>query len=179
MVCHRCILCTEQVLQRLSIPYDQVSLGFISLSSQPSPKLYQLLKHEMQVIDLPILEASDETAVEEMKQAALAYLQEPNKKTLLSVYVAQEVGRSYGQLSRHFSNSQGITFGAYFRKLRVAKAQELLQHGQLNSSQVAYRLGFSNVQHLSRQFKDVTGETIRQFLRRPTRSSPIPLKENL
>lgn len=69
----------------------------------------------------------------------------------------------YGYLSNLFSSVEGVTIEHYFINQKIEKAKELLVYDELTLTQIAFRLGYSSVAHLSRQFKKVTGQTPSQF----------------
>jgi AraC-like DNA-binding protein len=62
-----------------------------------------------------------------------------------------------------FSSVEGTTIEKYYIAQKIEKAKELLVYGELSLSEIAYRLGYSSVQHLSNQFKKVTGLTPSHF----------------
>ena len=77
----------------------------------------------------------------------------------VSDFLAEKTGHEYPQLSALFSASEGITIEKYAIAQKIEKVKELLTYGELTISEIAFRLGYSSVQHLSSQFKQVTGQT--------------------
>jgi len=88
---------------------------------------------------------------------------EKGSKTKLSHYLSGEVNHEYSYLSSLFSSVEGRTIENYFIEQRIEKAKELLVYDQLTLSQIAFDLEYSNVAHLSTQFKKVTGLTPTYF----------------
>jgi AraC-like DNA-binding protein len=80
-----------------------------------------------------------------------------------SEYLAEVTGLNYHYLSTLFSSLEGTTIEKYFIHLKIEKVKELLVYGELTLSEIAYKLGYSSVQHLSNQFKKVTGLTPSYF----------------
>jgi AraC-like DNA-binding protein len=80
-----------------------------------------------------------------------------------SEYLANETSLNYHYLSTLFSSLEGITIEKYIIQLKIEKVKELLVYGELTLSEIAYRLGYSSVQHLSNQFKKITGLTPSYF----------------
>ncbi|MFQ6614131.1 MAG: helix-turn-helix domain-containing protein, partial [Fidelibacterota bacterium] len=81
----------------------------------------------------------------------------------LSQVLAERVGKDYLSLSRLFSTVEGLTIEKYFILQKIERAKELWIYDQLTLSEIAYQLGYSSVQHLSNQFKKITGCSPREF----------------
>src|SRR5690606_23856356 len=78
---------------------------------------------------------------------------------LLSQFISKDSLGDYTKLSHLFSSIEGVTIEKYFINLKIEKAKELLFYQEMNISEIAIHLGYSSVQHLSAQFKKVTGMT--------------------
>ena len=77
--------------------------------------------------------------------------------------LAKDLAHDYSYLSNLFSSVEGITIEKYLIQQKIEKVKELLVYDELSLTEIAYRLGYSSVAHLSRQFKKVTGQTPSQF----------------
>jgi AraC-like DNA-binding protein len=82
-----------------------------------------------------------------------------NLKFNWSSVLADELHYEYNYLSSLFSSVEGITLEQYIIRQKIEKVKELLFYDELNLSQIANRLDYSSVGHLSAQFKKVTGFT--------------------
>lgn len=71
--------------------------------------------------------------------------------------------KDYSYLSNLFSDVEGITIEKYIINQKIEKVKELLVYDELNLSEIAYKLGYSSVAHLSLQFKKITGLTPSHF----------------
>ena len=80
-----------------------------------------------------------------------------------SKYLEQKIGVNYGYLSRLFSQQMGITIEKYLIRQKIEKVKEFLKYEDMSTEEIAYRLDYSSVAHLSKQFKDITGMTITEF----------------
>jgi len=115
--------------------------------------------------------------IEKMKNIVIRrihHTEELNTKVNWSALVADEMHQDYNSLSSLFSSVEGITFEQYIIRQKIEKAKELLFYDELNLSEISYKLGYSSVQHLSSQFKRVTGQTPSEF--RLSRASDAPRK---
>ena len=84
-------------------------------------------------------------------------------KVKISDYLSERLFHDYTYLSNLFSSVEGVTIEQYFINQKVEKAKELLVYDELTLTEIAFRLGYSSVAHLSRQFKKVTGQTPSEF----------------
>jgi AraC-like DNA-binding protein len=82
-----------------------------------------------------------------------------NRKSNWSSILADELHHDYNYLSSLFSSVEGITLEQYIIHQKIERVKELLFYDELTLSQIAIRLGYSSVAHLSAQFKKVTGLT--------------------
>ncbi|UCD38245.1 MAG: helix-turn-helix transcriptional regulator, partial [Fidelibacterota bacterium] len=83
----------------------------------------------------------------------------------ISDSLAEAIGRNYQYLSTLFSSVVGVTIEKYFILQKIERVKELLAYDELTISEIAYRLGYSSVQHLSNQFKTITGLSPTHFKR--------------
>lgn len=167
MVCARCILVVESELVKLGFHPLKVDLGYAqmqedSLDEQKSA----LLSGRLQELGFELLDDSRMRLIEKMKNIVIRrihHTEELNTKVNWSALVADEMHQDYSSLSSLFSSVEGITFEQYVIRQKIEKAKELLFYDELNLSEISYRLGYSSVQHLSSQFKRITGQTPSEF----------------
>ena len=79
------------------------------------------------------------------------------------LYLNEHIAKNYSQVSKTFSRLEGQTIEKFFIKLKIEKATEMISYDNQNFSQIAFYLGYKNLQHLSRQFKQVTGMTMTEY----------------
>jgi len=72
-------------------------------------------------------------------------------------------------MSSIFSKNEDITLEKFIIHQKIEKAKELIQYGELNLSEIAYMMGYSSVQYLSTQFKNVTGVSVSEFKKNPAK----------
>nr|MDA3861844.1 AraC family transcriptional regulator [Melioribacteraceae bacterium] len=90
--------------------------------------------------------------------------EEINLETVnFSQYLSDLLNKDYHYLSSLFSKTEGITIEHYIILQKIEKTKEIIKYGELTLSEIAYKLGYSSVQHLSRQFKSTTGMTASEF----------------
>ena len=84
-------------------------------------------------------------------------------KTNLSDYLAENLNQDYNSLSNLFSEIENTTIEKYFISQKIERVKELLIYNELSLSEIADLLNYSNVAHLSNQFKKITGFTPTSF----------------
>jgi AraC-like DNA-binding protein len=80
-----------------------------------------------------------------------------------SDYISKKLGYDYTYLSNTFSEVKGITIQHYIITHKIERAKELLLYDELTLTEIAYKLNYSSVAHLSNQFKKITGLTPSYF----------------
>ena len=164
MVCHRCILAVEQELKKLGIE-AKVGLGEIDTNKDiPKEKLDQF-DRSISALGFELLDNSKKQLIEKIKNVIIQHVHhsEEDRKLKFSEIISKALQKDYSYLSGLFSEVEGITIEKYIINQKIEKVKELLIYDQLSLSEIAFRLGYSSVAHLSGQFKKVTGMTPSQF----------------
>ncbi|SHN29215.1 AraC-type DNA-binding protein [Chitinophaga sp. CF418] len=162
MVCNRCILVVQQELEKLDIPYSKIDLGDVELVKAPAPEKLEALGKQLHTLGFELLDDKKTTLVEKLKTTVIRLIHGNENETLntkLSVYLQEALQVDYHYLSTLFSSTEGLTIEKYVILQRIERVKELLQYDEMNLSEIADSLGYSSVQHLSQQFKKVTGLT--------------------
>lgn len=126
----------------------------------------------MEKLGFPPLQNPEIVLVEKAKTAAIELIFLANNSNSLirnSDYIADKLGQPYDRISRLFSKHCGITLERYILLLKMEKTKELLLNGEYTLSEISFLLGYSSVQYLSRQFKQICGLTVSEFLEDPSR----------
>jgi AraC-like DNA-binding protein len=80
--------------------------------------------------------------------------------------LAEEVGLSRSRLAELFNLEVGYSVHKFLNKVRVRHAEKLLGHSELAVGEIASECGFATIQHFSRVFKEVNGQSPVIFRRR-------------
>jgi len=167
MVCHRCVLSIEGILQDENIPFQKVIFGEIHLMDALLPGQKDRLVKRFEAVGFELIDNHSSALIEKIKlliiKRARNEVDESDSKLKLSHYLSGKVNHEYTYLSSLFSSVEGRTIENYFIEQRIEKAKELLVYGQLTLSQIAFDLEYSSVAHLSAQFKKITGLTPSYF----------------
>ena len=165
MVCARCILSVSEILSRLEISYDQITLGEVKLSRSLSLQEIQELTQELDAIGFEIIEDKNTRLVNRIKSVIIKGIYEDknfsNKN--LSVILREELNFDYSHLSNLFSRIEGKSIQNYQQDIKTERVKELLEYDQLSITEIAQDLGYSSAAYLSTQFKKSTGLTPSQY----------------
>lgn len=165
MVCGRCIKSVVGVLNALGIAYHSVLLGEVHLAGEISNEQREQLRKALAEEGFELIDDKKTRVIEQIKRLIIRRVNgELDEATdNLSDYLSAQLHLDYPYLSTLFSSVEGTTIEKYYIAQKIEKAKELLVYGELSLSEIAYRLGYSSVQHLSNQFKKVTGLTPSHF----------------
>ena len=165
MVCNRCISAVENVLQNFGIKDFSVQLGWVETNTLLSKKDVEKLNENLQKIGFEILEDASLKLIESIKKLILEKVQnlDIDEDFLLSKFLSEQLNKEYSSISKAFSQTENITLEQYFILQKIEKVKELLAYKELTLSQIADKLGYKTVQHLSQQFKKTTGFSPSQF----------------
>lgn len=165
MVCNRCISAVEDVFRNSEIDFVSVNLGWVETTNDLSNNKLQKLNENLQKIGFEILENASQKQIEIIKKLILEKVQnlDINEDFLLSKYLSEQLNKEYSSISKIFSQTENITLEQYFILQKIEKVKELLIYRELTLSQIADKLGYKTVQHLSQQFKKTTGFSPSQF----------------
>lgn len=172
MVCARCILVVQQIVQELNLSGVNVELGSISIENDLDTKTKYKLKQRLEAVGFEILTKAEDQVIEQVKNALIEAVEDRTQlhDMTLQGIISERISKNYHQISRLFSSTEGKTIERYFIELKIEKAKELIKYEHLSVSEIAYDLGYSSPQHLARQFKQVTGITTSEFKKNGVRS---------
>ena len=177
----------EMMLNRLNINAAHITLGEIVIQDELSLEQTDKLRQELLAVGFEILDDKRSRIIEQIKNAVrdLVHRKNNDLKINLSDYLSQKINLDYAYLTSLFSETEGTTIEKFFIAQKTERVKELLAYDDLSLSEIAFRLNYSSVPHLSSQFKKATGFTPTQYkemvnkCRKPApRSSEILRKEN-
>lgn len=161
MVSNRCKLIIESELEKLGLNYTAINLGNAEITEDIPEEMRNLLDFNLKKYGLSIIEDKKEMLVEKIKNIIieLVHYSEDQIKINFSDYLSERLNYDYTYMANLFSECQGNTIEHYFLSHKIERVKELLIYDELNITEIAYRLHYSSVAHLSNQFKKITGLT--------------------
>ena len=165
MVCPRCITSVEQILKGNNLHFNAIRLGEVDLQDEPSQEQLKKLNADLEKVGFEILDDQKKKQIEKIKAVLIQKVQSGDieEHFSLSEALSKALHKGYTQISRLFSEVEGITVEQYFILQKVEKVKEWLVYDELTLSEISWKLGYSSVAHLSAQFKKITGFTPSQF----------------
>ena len=163
MVCDRCKLVVRQELEKLGLKPEKVALGEITLKEEEIPaEVLKRLDESLLTLGFERIDDRKARLIDSIKNKVIELVHYGNpdsRKFNWSDILSESLHYEYNYLSSLFSSVEGITLEQYIIRQKIEKVKELLFYDELNLSEIAYKLGYSSVAHLSGQFKKVTGFT--------------------
>ncbi len=167
MVCNRCIKVVREELEKLNLTVDKVQLGEAVILDDENKIDMLKIEDMLQDNGFELLDDKQAKLVEKIKILIIELIQNQSEDKAgdvsFSKYLSDNLNVSYQHLSNLFSSMEGITVEKFIINQKIEKVKELIVYDELTLSEIAYKLQYSSVQHISSQFKKVTGLTPTQF----------------
>lgn len=159
VVCQRCKMTLQHILERLKIPYVNITLGEVELKKPLTVSDKQKLTTELQQVGFSLLLDKNEQLVNKIKSVLIEVVYKEknfgNKK--LSEILKDQLSIDYSHISNLFTKVEGKSIQNFYNALQMERVKELLEYGEINIAEIAYDLGYSNAAYLSSRFKRATG----------------------
>lgn len=166
MVCNRCVKVVKEELENLGYQVDSIILGEASIQTKDKIN-FDLINKVLVENGFELIDSRQSRIIEKIKITVIETIRNMAEGKLLDIsfsdLLQENLNLSYQYLSTLFSSSEGITIEKYIILQKIEKVKELIVYDELSFSEIAYRLGYSSVQHLSNQFKKITGLTPSYF----------------
>jgi AraC family transcriptional regulator len=165
MVCPRCIMTVEQILKEHNVHVARVGLGEAELAGSLNENQLEQINQSLQKVGFELLDDQKKQQIEKIKGLIIQKVQsgEIEEHFILSNFLSASLLKDYSYLSKLFSEQQGITIEQFFIQQKIEKVKEWLMYDEFSLNEISWKLGYSSVQHLSAQFKRVTGMTPSAF----------------
>ncbi|TWV12845.1 helix-turn-helix transcriptional regulator [Bacteroidaceae bacterium HV4-6-C5C] len=162
MVSQRCKMVVMQELKNVGLSYITVELGVVNLSMNMTQQQKKLFKFALHRTGLELIEDKKDIIIEQIKTTVIESIHySDNKlKVTFSTYLSNKLNLSYTYLSNIFTESEGVTLSHFIILHKIEYVKELIQYNELTFSEIAYKLNYSSIAHLSNQFKKITGITL-------------------
>lgn len=159
MVSARCKMEVKEQLKKLGLHYIVVDLGEIEIMETLSMAQREQLKKALLDSGLELMDDKKAMLIERIKNVIIEMVHHSDEvlKINFSNYLHEKLNHDYTYLSNLFSEVQGTTIEHYIISHKIERIKELIIYGELNVTEIAWKMGYSSVAHLSSQFKKVTG----------------------
>ncbi|WP_138431888.1 helix-turn-helix domain-containing protein [Fodinibius saliphilus] len=165
MVSLRCKMLVKEELKKLGIGCISVELGMVEVQDDITDDQLEEFAKNLKKSGLELLDDKRNILVEKIKSVIveMIHYEDEVPKVNDSDYISEKLGYDYTYLSNTFSEVKGITIQQYIIIHKIERAKELLLYDELTLTEIAHKLHYSSVAHLSNQFKKITGLTPTYF----------------
>ena len=149
----------KEELNKLGLRYAVVELGMVETLEDITEEQRQQLKKNLLRSGLELLDDKKSILIEKIKNVIteMIHYSEEIPKINYSDHISEELNYDYTYLSNLFSEVKGITIQQFIIINKIERVKELLLYDEINLTEIAHKLHYSSVAHLSNQFKKVTG----------------------
>ena len=165
MVSNRCKMVVKEALKELGLHFVMVNLGEVEIMEKITEQQRDTLKDTLFSAGLELIDDKRSILIEKIKNTIIEIVHHSEEmiKVSFSVYLSEKLHHDYTYMANLFSEFQGTTIEQFIILHKVEKIKELLIYGELNITEIAYKMNYSSNAHLSSQFKKVTGLTPSRF----------------
>jgi AraC-like DNA-binding protein len=159
MVSNRCKMAVKEELKKLQLHFIVVDLGEVEIMETISGEQREQLKANLLVSGLELMDDKRAVLIERIKNVIIEMVHhtEETIKINFSNFLSEKLELDYTYLSNLFSEVQGTTIEQFIISHKVERIKELIIYDELNITEIAYKMNYSSVAHLSNQFKKMTG----------------------
>jgi AraC-like DNA-binding protein len=164
MVSNRCKITVKEVLSKLGLHFI-VDMGEVDIMEDITPEQRDQISQGLKQSGLELMEDKKAMLIEKIKKTIIQMVHYTDElpKTNFSDYLAEKLNVDYTQMAKLFSEVQGITIAQFIILHKIERVKELLIYDELNLTEIAWKMHYSSVAHLSNQFKKTTGLTPSHF----------------
>ena len=176
MVSTRCKMVVKEELKKLGLHFVVVDLGEVDIMETINPEQRVELKTALLSSGLELMDDKRAMLIEKIKNAIveMVHYSDEQIKTNFSDFLSKKLNHDYTYLANLFSEVQGTTIEQFIINHKIERIKELIIYGELNITEIAWKMNYSSVAHLSNQFKKNTGLTPSHFKKmKGMRRSPL------
>jgi AraC-like DNA-binding protein len=176
MVSNRCKMAVKEALTSLGLHFIVVDLGEVEIMENISADQRKELSNLLHMKGLELMDDKRTILIGKIKKVIIemVHYSEEMVKVNFSDLLSEKLNYDYTYLSNLFSEVQGTTIEHFIISHKIERIKELIIYGELNVSEIAWKLNYSSIAHLSNQFKKVTGLSPTHFKQlKDKRRSPI------
>lgn len=167
MVCLRCIKTVSHIAEDAGIKVNNVELGELTMEGTITAAQKETVSRLLKAEGFELLDDKNSRIVSQIKGLIIESIHFPDtakpENMNFSTFLSKKTGHEYSSLSKLFSSVEGMTIEKYIIAQKIERIKELLTYEELSVSEIAWTLGYSSSQHLSHQFRNVTGMSPVEF----------------
>lgn len=159
MVSLRCKMMVQEEIEQLGFKNAVVNLGTVDIAEGISDDQLEIFRVKLAHLGLELLDDKKSILIEKIKNTIteMVHNADEQPKENYSEFLSEKLNYDYTYLSNVFSEVNGYTIQHFIIINKIEKVKELLLYNEMNLTEIAYKLNYSSVAHLSYQFKKITG----------------------
>ncbi len=155
----------KEELKKLGLHFIIVDMGVVDIMENILPKQHEQLRIALLKSGLELMEDKKAVLIEKIRNVIIemVHYSEDLPKTNFSDYLSEKLKYDYTYLANLFSEVQGTTIEKFIISHKVERVKELIIYDELSLTEIAWKMHYSSVAHLSNQFRKITGLTPSHF----------------
>jgi len=168
----------KQELQKLGLHFIIVELGEVEIMENIEGEHLEQVKIVLFQSGLELLDNKRSVLIERIKNTIIEMVHHSTEliKINFSDYLSGKLNHDYTYLANLFSEVQGTTIEQFVISHKIERIKELIIYDELNITEIAWKMNYNSVAHLSNQFKKVTGLSPSHFRQLKVKRR-IPIEE--
>lgn len=171
MACHCCLKLVKRILSDAGVHVEHIRIGEAVISFDPAKITFEEIERMLMEDGFELVQDREKQLVEQIKSAVidLVHYSTFNAMVRNSDYLVEKFNLSYQHISGIFSKHEHITLEKFIIQQKITRVKELIRQGELTLSEIAHMMGYSSVQYLSNQFRNITGVSVSDFKKDPSK----------
>jgi AraC-like DNA-binding protein len=164
MVSNRCKMLVKEELKNLGLHFI-VDMGVADIMEDITADQREQIRIALLRSGLELMDDKKNVLIEKIKKVIIEMIHYTGElpKVNFSDYLSEKLNYDYTYLANLFSEVQGTTIEKFIIAHKIERVKELIIYDELNLTEIAWRMHYSSVAHLSNQFKKITGLTPSHF----------------
>lgn len=161
MVSNRCKMLVKEELKNLGLHFVLVDMGVVDIMENISAEQREQISINLLKSGLELMDDKKAVLIEKIKNVIveMVHYSDELPRTNFSEYLSEKLDHDYTYLSNLFSEMQGTTIEKFIISHKIERVKELIAYDELSLTEIAWKMHYSSVSHLSNQFKKITGLT--------------------
>lgn len=162
-----CKTVLHEQLEKLGVPFKMNALGEVEFEETLTTARQEEINAALRKYGIELLDDQKIVFIQKIKDTIIELVNSEEKlsSAKFSDYMARKLNYSYGHISKLFSDVTYTSIENFIILQKIERAKRLILNENLTLTEVAWKLNYSSVQHLSNQFKKTTGLTPTAFQR--------------
>lgn len=159
MVSARCKMLVKEEFTKLGLHFVLVEMGVVDIMEDITPELREQIRVALQSSGLELMDDKKAVLIQKIKNVIIemVHYSDEMPKTNFSDFLSEKLNHDYTYMANLFSEMQGTTIEQFIISHKIERVKELIIYDEFNLTEIAWRMHYSSIAHLSNQFKKVTG----------------------